>query len=45
MLHVRVNNELKTQAHEYLSKSDLPLSDAVCVLLTRIVDEGGLPQP
>ncbi len=43
MLHVRVNNELKTQAHEYLSKSGLTLSDAVRVLLTRIVDEGGLP--
>ncbi|MCF1437225.1 MAG: type II toxin-antitoxin system RelB/DinJ family antitoxin [Shewanella sp.] len=43
MLHVRVDNELKTEATEKLASFGLTLSDAVRILLTRITKEGGLP--
>lgn len=43
MLHVRVDNQLKAQAADALSGVGLTLSDAVRVLLTRVVAEGGLP--
>ena len=43
MLHVRVDDDLKTKAGETLEKVGLTLSDAVRILLTRVVDEGGLP--
>ena len=44
MLHVRVNNQLKNEAAEKLESIGLTLSDAVRILLTRVVKEGGLPQ-
>ena len=43
MLHVRVDDDLKTKAGETLEKVGLTLSDAVRILLTRVVDEGGVP--
>ena len=43
MLHVRVDDELKTQASAKLASFGLTVSDAVRILLTRIVKEGALP--
>lgn len=43
MLHVRVDDQLKTQAAEALAGVGLTLSDAVRILLTRVAIEGGLP--
>lgn len=43
MLHVRVDDQVKTQAAEALAGVGLTLSDAVRILLTRIAIEGGLP--
>jgi DNA-damage-inducible protein J len=43
MLHVRVDEQLKTQAAAALSEVGLTLSDAVRILLTRVAAEGGLP--
>jgi DNA-damage-inducible protein J len=43
MLHVRIDDELKTQASEKLAGFGLTLSDAVRILLTRVVKEGALP--
>ncbi len=43
MLHVRIEDHLKAQAAETLADSGLTVSDAVRILLTRIVTEGGLP--
>lgn len=43
MLHVRIDDDLKTEASEALAKVGLSLSDAVRILLTRITAEGGLP--
>lgn len=43
MLHVRVDNKLKAEAAEKLSDIGLTVSDAVRILLTRVVNEGGLP--
>ena len=43
MLHVRVDEQLKTEATRALAGVGLTLSDAVRILLTRIVSEGGLP--
>ena len=43
MLHVRVDDELKTDAAEKLARFGLTVSDAVRILLTRITKEGGLP--
>jgi DNA-damage-inducible protein J len=43
MLHVRVDNKLKTEAAEKLAEVGLTVSDAVRILLTRIAKEGGLP--
>lgn len=43
MLHVRVDGQLKAEAIEALAGFGLTLSDAVRILLTRIVSEGGLP--
>ena len=43
MLHVRVDEQLKAEATEALAGVGLTLSDAVRILLTRIVSEGGLP--
>ena len=43
MLHVRVDDGLKSQAAEALAGVGLTISDAVRILLTRIAAEGGLP--
>lgn len=43
MLHVRVDDALKTEATETLATFGLTLSDAVRILLTRVVKEGSLP--
>lgn len=43
MLHVRVDDHLKTEAADALAGVGLTLSDAVRILLTRVAREGGLP--
>jgi DNA-damage-inducible protein J len=43
MLHVRVDDELKTEAAEKLANVGLTVSDAVRILLVRVTKEGGLP--
>jgi DNA-damage-inducible protein J len=43
MLHVRVDDRLKTEAAERLSSVGLTISDAVRILLTRVAREGALP--
>jgi DNA-damage-inducible protein J len=43
MLHIRVDDQLKADATETLANFGLTVSDAVRILLTRIVREGGLP--
>ncbi len=43
MLHIRVDEKIKTEAAEKLAEFGLSLSDAVRILLTRITKEGGLP--
>jgi DNA-damage-inducible protein J len=39
MLHVRVDEDLKTQATEALAAMGLTVSDAVRILLKRVADE------
>lgn len=43
MLHVRVDSDLKGEAQYILEELGIPLSTVVRMLLTRIVEEGGLP--
>ena len=43
MLHVRIDDELKNQASEKLAGFGLTISDAVRILLVRVVKEGALP--
>ncbi|GGF59789.1 hypothetical protein GCM10007301_19420 [Azorhizobium oxalatiphilum] len=43
MLHVRVDDALKEDAAATLAKFGLTVSDAVRILLTSVVREGGLP--
>ena len=43
MLHVRVDDKLKADAAETLANCGLTVSDAVRILLTRVVKEGALP--
>lgn len=43
MLHVRVDERLKTKAADTLANVGLTLSDAVRILLTRVAAEGGMP--
>ena len=43
MLHVRVDDKLKSDATAKLSELGLTVSDAVRILLTRVAKEGGLP--
>lgn len=43
MLHVRVDDRLKTRAAQALEGVGLTLSDAVRILLTRVAAEGGMP--
>ena len=43
MLHVRVDDEIKTQASEALAAMGLSLSDAVRILLKRVVSDQAFP--
>lgn len=43
MLHVRIDERLKSEAAEKLSNVGLTISDAVRILLTRVAREGALP--
>jgi DNA-damage-inducible protein J len=43
MLHIRVDEKLKADAATKLADFGLTVSDAVRILLTRIVKEGALP--
>lgn len=43
MLHVRVDDRLKTQASEALAAMGLSVSDAVRILLKRVVDDQAFP--
>jgi DNA-damage-inducible protein J len=43
MIHIRIDDELKSTAVEKLSEFGLTLSDAVRILLTRITKEGAMP--
>ena len=43
MLHVRVDDELKAQASEALAAMGLSVSDAVRILLKRVVDDQAFP--
>lgn len=43
MVHIRVDETLKTRATDTLAAMGLSLSDAVRVFLTRVVAEQGLP--
>ena len=43
MLHLRVDDKLKTAAAETLANFGLTVSDAVRILLTRVAKEGALP--
>lgn len=43
MLHVRVDDDIKTQASEALAAMGLSVSDAVRILLKRVVDDQAFP--
>ncbi|ESW59902.1 MAG: addiction module antitoxin [Rhodobacter sp. CACIA14H1] len=43
MLHIRIDEDIKTRAAAALEGVGLSLSDAVRILLTRVAKEGGLP--
>lgn len=43
MLHVRVDDEVKTQASEALAAMGLTVSDAVRILLKRVIDDQAFP--
>ena len=43
MLHVRVDDELKAQATQTLEAMGLSVSDAVRILLKRVVDDQAFP--
>ncbi|NMG48929.1 type II toxin-antitoxin system RelB/DinJ family antitoxin [Azoarcus communis] len=43
MLHVRVDNEIKAQASEALAAMGLSVSDAVRILLKRVVSDQAFP--
>ena len=43
MLHIRIDEDVKTRAAAALESVGLTLSDAVRILLTRVAKEGGLP--
>jgi DNA-damage-inducible protein J len=43
MLHIRVDDKLKADATEALAALGLTVSDAVRILLSRVVKERGLP--
>ncbi|MBA3896926.1 MAG: type II toxin-antitoxin system RelB/DinJ family antitoxin [Sphingomonadaceae bacterium] len=44
MLHVRIDDELKTGASEMLGRTGLSMSDAVRMLLRRVVDDQRCPR-
>jgi DNA-damage-inducible protein J len=43
MLHIRVENDLKTEASEALAAMGLSVSDAVRILLKRVVNDQAFP--
>lgn len=43
MVHVRVDNQVKTQAAETLASMGLSVSDVVRMLLVRVANEKALP--
>jgi DNA-damage-inducible protein J len=43
MLHIRIDDQLKSRAAAALAGVGLTLSDAVRILLTRVAAEGGMP--
>lgn len=43
MLHIRVEDEIKTQANEALASMGLSMSDAVRILLKRVVNDQAFP--
>jgi DNA-damage-inducible protein J len=43
MLHIRIDDRLKSEAVNALAGVGLTVSDAVRILLTRVAAEGGLP--
>ena len=43
MLHVRVDDEIKTQASDALAAMGLTVSDAVRILLKRVVNDQAFP--
>lgn len=43
MLHVRVDDEIKAQASEALASMGLSVSDAVRILLKRVVNDQAFP--
>lgn len=43
MLHVRIDDEIKTQATEALAGMGLSVSDAVRILLKRVVNDQAFP--
>ena len=43
MLHVRVDDDIKTQASEALAAMGLSVSDAVRILLKRVVNDQAFP--
>ena len=43
MLHIRVENEIKEQASEALAAMGLSMSDAVRILLKRVVNDQAFP--
>ena len=43
MLHIRVEDEIKTQANEALAAMGLSMSDAVRILLKRVVNDQAFP--
>lgn len=43
MLHVRVDDEIKTQASEALAAMGLSVSDAVRILLKRVINDQAFP--
>ncbi|MCK0512703.1 type II toxin-antitoxin system RelB/DinJ family antitoxin [Aromatoleum buckelii] len=43
MLHIRVDDEIKTQASEALAAMGLSMSDAVRILLKRVVNDQAFP--
>jgi DNA-damage-inducible protein J len=43
MIHVRVNNKIKAKAAQTLAHMGLSVSDAVRMLLTRVIAEKAMP--